>query len=79
MRTSLLTILAAAALGGCANLPSASDDPDHALCELARAQALRGDPASEATLDRIRDLRTYHYCKYELMMLDRNLNPYSND
>lgn len=67
----------ALAASGCAQLPSLADDPDHAVCELARAQARRGDPAHEATLERIRDLRNYHTCRYDLMLRDRGIEPNS--
>lgn len=72
-----MTIVMLAALAGCAGLPSVVDDPDHALCEQARAEARRNDPGFEATLERIRDLRNYHRCRYDLMLRDRGIEPNS--
>lgn len=59
----------------CTGLPSVTSDPDYALCERAREQALRGDPAAEQTLDGMRDLRFASYCKNDLMVRDRLLPP----
>lgn len=72
-----LAILGLAAAAGCAGFPGEVNDPDHAVCELARAQARRNDPAAQSTLDRIRDLRNYHRCRYELMERDRGIEPNS--
>lgn len=72
-----LVILSLAAFSGCAGLPAAVQDPDQAICEQARAQARMNDPAAQATLDRIRDLRNYHQCRYELMERDRGIEPNS--
>ena len=72
-----MLILMLAASSGCAGFPGEVNDPDHAICELARAQARRNDPAAEATLERIRDLRNYHRCRYELMLRDRGIEPNS--
>jgi len=73
----VLLAVSSAALPGCAGWPSAVADPDFALCAQARAQALRDDPAFEATLDRMRDLRNYHRCRYDLMLRDRGIEPNS--
>lgn len=80
MRTKslLITLSSIAALSGCATLPGIAGDPDHAFCEQARAQADRGDvTGAMATLERIRDLRNYHRCRYDLMQRDRGIEPNS--
>ena len=61
---------------GCGALSGAGGGADFALCEQARAQALRGDTAgAEATIGRIRDLRQAWYCKNYLLEIDRGLHP----
>ena len=75
--TIALLAVSSVALPGCAGRPGAEADPDFALCEQARAQALRDDPAFESTLDRMRDLRNYHRCRYDLMLRDRGIEPNS--
>ena len=80
MRTKSLaiTLSLSASLVGCAALRGIADDPDHIACEEARAQADRGDVAGAvATLERIRDLRNYHRCRYDLMQRDRGIEPNS--
>ncbi len=64
-----------ASLCACSGLPSITDDPDYALCERAREQARRGDPAAEQTLDSMRSLSFASYCKNDLMVRDRLLPP----
>ena len=73
-----MTLSLSASLLGCAALPGIADDPDHAACEQARAQADRGDVnGAMAALERIRDLRNYHRCRYDLMQRDRGIEPNS--
>lgn len=76
MRRGLI-ILSLVAVSGCAGFPAAVQDPDQAICEQARAQARLNDPAAQATLERIRDLRDYHRCRYDLMERDRGIEPNS--
>jgi hypothetical protein len=63
-----------AAVSGCASMvpPPGSDD---ALCQQARGERLRGDPAWSATLDRISSLQTAWYCQNYLMAWDMGDNP----
>jgi hypothetical protein len=75
--TRWVAVLVLSVTAGCAGFPGRVNDADHALCEQARAQARRNDPAAEATLDRIRDLRSYQRCRYELMLRDRGIEPNS--
>lgn len=80
MRTKSLaiTLSLSASLLGCAGLRDLADDPDHLACEQARALADRGDVnGAMATLERIRDLRDYHRCRYDLMQRDRGIEPNS--
>ncbi|MEN9315941.1 MAG: hypothetical protein RIS35_2334 [Pseudomonadota bacterium] len=77
-RNLAIALCVIAPLLGCAALPGIGDDPDHALCEQARALADRGDPASAVVLlDHMRDLRNYHRCRYDLMQRDRGIEPNS--
>lgn len=75
MPRSIALLLILISTGACSSLPSVTDDPDYALCQQARAQALRGDPAAEATLDRMRELRNASYCRNDLMIRDRGIPP----
>ena len=73
---TVISVLVPVALAGCAGLPSITQNPDFALCELAREQARRGDrAAAEETIDRMHDLREAWYCRNDLIELDRGLHP----
>ena len=75
--SKIIAIAAAlAALYGCSSTPSReSIAADDRLCNEARMQAKRGDPAWSATLDRMQSLHKASYCQSYLMALDRGEVP----
>ena len=72
MSKIIVIVAALATLYGCAATPTQeSIAADDRLCNEARLQARRGDPAWSATLDRMQSLYKATYCRDYLMAWDR--------